>query len=80
LKEVETGFYTHIITPMELTYDEYLNFHSRNIILVMNDGEKKKEIIRGNRQNDNGEISFLLIQVNVVVAIPLKDIDEIILD
>jgi hypothetical protein len=64
---------------MELSYEEYLTYQTKNVILMLNNQEEKQGEIQGFRQDEKGEINFLLIKESETIAVELKDISKIIL-
>jgi hypothetical protein len=64
---------------MELSYEEYLTYQTKNVILMLNNQEEKQGEVQGFRQDENGEINYLLIKEAETIAVELKDISKIIL-
>jgi hypothetical protein len=64
---------------MELSYEQYLSYQTKTVILMLNNQEEKQGEVQGFRQDENGEINYLLIKEAETIAVELKDISKIIL-
>jgi hypothetical protein len=64
---------------MELSYEEYLTYQTKNVILMLNNQDEKQGEVQGFRQDEKGEIKSLLIKESETIAVELKDISKIIL-
>jgi hypothetical protein len=64
---------------MELSYEQYLTYQTRNVIIMLNNNDEKQGEVQGFRQDEKGEINYLLIKEAETIAVELKDISKIIL-
>jgi hypothetical protein len=64
---------------MELSYEEYLTYQTKNVILMLNNQDERQGEVQGFRQDEKGEIKSLLIKESETIAVELKDISKIIL-
>ena len=64
---------------MELSYEEYLTYQTKNVILMLNNQDEKQGEVQGFRQDEKGEIKCLLIKEAETIAVELKDVSKIIL-
>jgi hypothetical protein len=64
---------------MELSYEEYLTYQTKNVILMLNNHDEKQGEVQGFRQDEKGEIRSILIKESETIAVELKDVSKIIL-